>query len=81
MASDRAPYCLRNAFGPTAGKSVDIETTGLNPWEDRIIEMYMSLVERDSELASVVLQHPDFGAPGHVLMAFLAEDETLELAG
>ncbi len=60
-----------------------IENRGLNRdanWEDRFIEMYIGHIERDPELPTAVLQRPEFGAPGHVPLAFVVEDDQLEEA-
>lgn len=35
-------------------------------WDQRILEMYDSLVELDSELPLAVLQNPEFGHPSHI---------------
>jgi len=35
-------------------------------WDDRVLEIYMVLVDRDEKLAVAMLDHPQFGHPGHV---------------
>ncbi|WP_437226166.1 PVC-type heme-binding CxxCH protein [Planctomicrobium sp. SH661] len=35
-------------------------------WDERILEMYDSLLANDPELPIAVASHPDFGMPGHV---------------
>jgi putative membrane-bound dehydrogenase-like protein len=40
-------------------------------WDDRILEMYHALVEQDPGLPVALLEHEDFGLPGHV--QFLSE--------
>ncbi|WP_437203284.1 PVC-type heme-binding CxxCH protein [Planctomicrobium sp. SH664] len=35
-------------------------------WPDRIGELYQALVERDPRLPVAILEHPQFGLPGHV---------------
>ncbi|MCA9080800.1 MAG: c-type cytochrome [Planctomycetaceae bacterium] len=37
-----------------------------NSWVDRVREVYAALVEQDRQLPVAVLEHPDFGLPGHV---------------
>ncbi len=47
-----------------------IERRGLNRdshWEQRIAEVYRSLVEVDPDLPAAILNQPEFGRPGHVL--------------
>ncbi|MFV0445471.1 MAG: HEAT repeat domain-containing protein [Planctomycetaceae bacterium] len=34
-------------------------------WDDRVMEMYSALVKTDPLLPVALLQHPDFGQPGH----------------
>ena len=34
-------------------------------WNDRVMELYGALVQRDRLLPVALLQHPDFGRPGH----------------
>ncbi len=36
-------------------------------WPDRTMELYTALVARDPELPVALLEHEDFGRPGHVL--------------
>jgi putative heme-binding domain-containing protein len=38
-----------------------------NHWNDRIMELYTGLAERDPNLPVALLSHADFGSPGHVL--------------
>lgn len=40
-------------------------------WDDRIGELYVSLVERDRHLPLALLEHPQFGLPGHSI--FISE--------
>ncbi|MBX3438240.1 MAG: c-type cytochrome, partial [Planctomycetaceae bacterium] len=47
-------------------------------WEDRIVELFVSQVDRDAELLQAVLSQPDLGAPGHVPFALAAEDDQIE---
>ena len=35
-------------------------------WADRILELYEGLVQQDPRLPIAILEHPDFGLPGHV---------------
>jgi putative membrane-bound dehydrogenase-like protein len=59
------------------------ETRGLqrdSNWDDRTIEMYIQLVDRDPQLPQVVLAHPELGAPGHVPFVFAVEEDQIEAA-
>lgn len=38
-------------------------------WDDRISELFASLVEQDNELTAAMLAQPEFGQPGHVIFA------------
>jgi putative membrane-bound dehydrogenase-like protein len=38
-----------------------------NSWNDRMMELYTALTERDARLPVALLERPEFGAPGHVL--------------
>lgn len=35
-------------------------------WDDRVMELYEALTDRDPRLALALLEHTDFGMPGHV---------------
>jgi len=35
-------------------------------WDERVYEMYETLVRQDPDLPVAVLEHPEFGQPGHV---------------
>ncbi|CAK9034530.1 Cytochrome c, partial [Durusdinium trenchii] len=51
-----------------------IESRGLiqdSNWDDRVLEMYSALVQRDPQLAIAILEHPKFGEPAHI--AFLGD--------
>lgn len=49
-------------------------------WDDRIGEMYAQLVTWDPALPAAMLNHPEFGRPGHVLFLDRLPDEQLQAA-
>jgi hypothetical protein len=49
-------------------------------WDDRVLEMYFGLVGHDSALPVALLEHRDFGRPGHVLYIAAFPPERLEEA-
>lgn len=49
-------------------------------WDDRILELYEALVERDPGLPVAVLEHPLFGRPGHVQYVSALPEEKFPLA-
>ncbi len=38
-------------------------------WDDRVSEIFASLVKQDSQLTAAMLAQPEFGQPGHVIFA------------
>lgn len=48
-------------------------------WDERILEMYETLVQLDPELPIAVMEHPDFGLPGHV--QFIGHLSPAKIAG
>ncbi len=50
-------------------------------WDVRVSEMYDQLARQDPRLSGVVVRHPDFGHPGHLLFArSMAPAEQVEAA-
>ncbi|MEZ6051159.1 MAG: hypothetical protein R3C02_07185 [Planctomycetaceae bacterium] len=49
-------------------------------WDERMIEMYSTQVDRDAELPMAILEQPDIGAPGHVPFVLLVPDDHIETA-
>ncbi len=81
MPAERTPQQREFIAGALLALESKIESRGLNRdanWDDRFIEMYIGHVERDPDLPTAVLQRPEFGAPGHVPLAFIVEDDQLE---
>ena len=49
-------------------------------WDDRIGELYKSLVDQDETLPDAIVKQPGFGLPGHVLYMSRLPAEQVELA-
>jgi len=49
-------------------------------WDDRILELFEALVERDPALPVAVLEHPLFGRPGHVQYVSALPEEKFPMA-
>ncbi len=49
-------------------------------WQDRLIEMYIALVELDPKLPEAILEQSELGHPGHVLWVLVLPDELRQQA-
>lgn len=67
---------ITNALIGLERKIADRKLALDNHWNDRIGELYAKLVEQDAELPNLVLDHPGFGRPSHVIyMSRMMEEQ------